>query len=46
MVEPSAYNPVSGETFFLLSDQSYSSDEVAQVRFEAPGRDYRRYLME
>lgn len=46
MVEPSAYNPVSGETFFLLSDQSYSSDEVAQVRLEAPGRDYRRYLME
>lgn len=42
----SGYTPVSGESFFLLSDQSYGSDEVAQVRLEAPGRDYRRYLME
>ncbi|MES2820699.1 MAG: alpha-2-macroglobulin [Pseudomonadota bacterium] len=45
-VEASHYQPVSGESFFLLADSSFASDEVAQVRLEAPGRDYRRYSME
>ncbi|PAU64439.1 hypothetical protein BZL41_10020 [Pseudomonas sp. PIC25] len=45
-VEPSYYTPVSGESFFLLADSSFAADEVAQVRLEAPGRDYRRYSME
>jgi len=42
----SNYTPVSGESFFLLADSSFATDEVAQVRLEAPGRDYRRYRME
>ncbi|MET1079227.1 MAG: alpha-2-macroglobulin [Pseudomonas sp.] len=45
-VERSYYQPISGESFFLLADSSFASDEVAQVRLEAPGRDYRRYSME
>ncbi|WP_236032478.1 alpha-2-macroglobulin family protein [Pseudomonas schmalbachii] len=45
-VEPSNYTPMAGESFFLLADSSFASDEVAQVRLEAPGRDYRRYRME
>ncbi|WP_447589367.1 alpha-2-macroglobulin family protein [Aquipseudomonas campi] len=45
-VEPSGYSPMSGESFFLLADSSFATDEVAQVRLEAPGRDYRRYRME
>lgn len=45
-VEPSGYAPVAGQSFFLLADASFASDEVAQVRLEAPGRDYRRYMME
>ncbi|MCY1260279.1 MG2 domain protein [compost metagenome] len=45
-MEPSNYSPMAGESFFLLADSSYASDEVAQVRLEAPGRDYRRYRME
>ncbi|WP_421548957.1 alpha-2-macroglobulin family protein [Pseudomonas sp. QD4] len=42
----SNYAPVSGESFFLLADSSFASDEQAMVRLEAPGRDYRRYRME
>lgn len=45
-VSSSNYSAVSGEQFFLLSDSSFSSDEPAKVRLEAPGRDYRRYSME
>lgn len=45
-VPASNYTPMSGESFFLLSDSSYATDEVAKVRLEAPGRDYRRYRME
>lgn len=41
----SSYAP-SSESFFLLSDSSFSSSEEAKVRLEAPGRDYRRYRME
>lgn len=42
----SGYAPMDGNSFFLLADESFASDEVARVRLEAPGRDYRRYLME
>ena len=45
-VEPSGYTPVAGESFFLLADSSFASDEQAVVRLEAPGRDYRRFRME
>jgi alpha-2-macroglobulin len=45
-VEPSGYTPVPGESFFLLADSSFASDEQARVRLEAPGRDYRRFRME
>ena len=45
-VAPSGYTPVAGESFFLLADSSFASDEQAMVRLEAPGRDYRRFRME
>lgn len=45
-VPSSGYTPLAGESFFLLSDSSFAADEVAKVRLEAPGRDYRRYRME
>ncbi|MFV3416379.1 alpha-2-macroglobulin family protein [Pseudomonas nitroreducens] len=45
-VPASGYSPMAGESFFLLADSSFASDEVAKVRLEAPGRDYRRYRME
>ncbi|OPK08518.1 alpha-2-macroglobulin [Pseudomonas sp. VI4.1] len=45
-VEPSGYKPVAGESFFLLADSRFASDEQAMVRLEAPGRDYRRFRME
>lgn len=45
-VNGSGYSPVNGDQFFLLSDSSFSSEEQAKVRLEAPGRDYRRYSME
>lgn len=45
-VRPSDYTPLSGESFFLLADSSFASDEQAMVRLEAPGRDYRRFRME
>lgn len=44
--EAGAYRPEPGEQFFLLADSSFGSDETARVRLEAPGRDYRRYVME
>ena len=44
-VPASNYTPMAGESFFLLADSSFASDEVAKVRLEAPGRDYRRYRM-
>lgn len=43
---PARYAPEPGEQFFLLADSSFGSDETARVRLEAPGRDYRRYVME
>ncbi len=42
---PSGYSPAD-ESFFLLSDSSFTSEESARVRLEAPGRDYRRFRME
>jgi len=45
-VPSSGYTQLQGEPFFLLADSSYGSDEVAKVRLEAPGRDYRRFNME
>ncbi|CDF85918.1 UPF0192 protein [Pseudomonas knackmussii B13] len=45
-VPASNYTPMSGESFFLLADSSFATDEVAKVRLEAPGRDSRRYRME
>ena len=41
-----AATPMAGESFFLLADSSFATDEEARVRLEAPGRDYRRYRME
>jgi uncharacterized protein YfaS (alpha-2-macroglobulin family) len=35
---------VDGQPFFLLSDASFGSDQPAQVRLEAPGRDYKDAL--
>ncbi|MFN3987551.1 MAG: alpha-2-macroglobulin family protein [Rhodocyclaceae bacterium] len=45
-VPASGYVAVRGEQFFLLADRAFASDEPAQVRLEAPGRDYRRFAME
>ncbi len=45
-VPSSGYTQLQGEPFFLLADSSFGSDEVAKVRLEAPGRDYRRFNME
>ncbi|HDC1789070.1 TPA: alpha-2-macroglobulin family protein [Salmonella enterica] len=41
----SGYQSV-GDTFFLLADSSFTSQEVAKVRLEAPGRDMRRFNTE
>ncbi|MGE8165245.1 alpha-2-macroglobulin family protein [Paraburkholderia sp. NPDC080076] len=35
---------VDGQPFFLLSDASFGSDQLAQVRLEAPGRDFKDAL--
>jgi uncharacterized protein YfaS (alpha-2-macroglobulin family) len=35
---------VDGQPFFLLSDASFGSDQVAQVRLEAPGREFKDTL--
>ncbi|CBL45959.1 Conserved hypothetical protein [gamma proteobacterium HdN1] len=45
-IPDSNYQAQQGEAFFLLSDTTFSSDEIAKVRLEAPGRDHRRYSME
>ncbi|MFX1764726.1 alpha-2-macroglobulin [Paraburkholderia sp. A1RI-2L] len=43
---PSGYDSqvVQGQPFFLLSDASYGSDQLAQVRLEAPGREFQSEL--
>ncbi|ABU75608.1 alpha-2-macroglobulin family protein [Cronobacter sakazakii] len=38
----SGYQPV-GDTFFLLADSSFTSQEIAKVRLEAPGRYAQRF---
>jgi alpha-2-macroglobulin len=45
-VPASGYRVTPGEAFFLLSDRSFGSEEVASVRLEAPGRDQRRLEIE
>ncbi|WP_370687493.1 hypothetical protein, partial [Paraburkholderia caledonica] len=35
---------VDGQPFFLLSDASFGSNQLAQVRLEAPGRDFKDAL--
>ena len=45
-VPASDYAPLAGGSFFLLADSSFATDEQAMVRLEAPGRDYRRFLLE
>lgn len=35
---------VDGQPFFLLSDASFASNQLAQVRLEAPGRDFKDAL--
>ncbi|MGN8135722.1 alpha-2-macroglobulin family protein [Paraburkholderia sp. 22099] len=39
-----ASQKVDGQPFFLLSDASFGSDQLAQVRLEAPGRDFKDAL--
>ncbi|WP_287184164.1 alpha-2-macroglobulin [Paraburkholderia sp.] len=43
---PSGYDTqvVNGQPFFLLSDKSFGADQVAQVRLEAPGREFKAEL--
>lgn len=36
----------TGDTFFLLADSSFTSQEMAKVRLEAPGRDRQRFNTE
>lgn len=43
-VPSSGYSAFQGQPFFLLSDASYGSDQTAQVRLEAPGREYKSEL--
>lgn len=43
-VPASGYAPIAGEPFFLLSDATFGSDEVAQVRIEVPGAQQRGEL--
>ncbi len=38
-IEPSGYEPLEGERFFLLTDAGFTSDEQAAVRLEAPSRE-------
>ncbi|HEY0296541.1 MAG TPA: alpha-2-macroglobulin [Bordetella sp.] len=44
--QPSGYGDqvVRGQPFFLLSDASFGSDQVAQVRLEAPGEEFQSEL--
>lgn len=44
--EASNYTPFKGEPFFLLSDATYGSGDVARVRLEVPGRDSARARLE
>ncbi|MGE8330696.1 MAG: MG2 domain-containing protein, partial [Paraburkholderia nemoris] len=39
-----ASQKVDGQPFFLLSDASFGSDQLAQVRLEAPGREFKDAL--
>ncbi|CAM2175562.1 Alpha-2-macroglobulin [Paraburkholderia sacchari] len=43
---PSGYDSqvVQGQPFFLLSDASYGGNQLAQVRLEAPGREFQSEL--
>ncbi|MFD1561944.1 alpha-2-macroglobulin [Paraburkholderia silviterrae] len=43
---PSGYDSqvVRGQPFFLLSDASFGSNQLAQVRLEAPGREFQSEL--
>ena len=43
---PSGYDSqvVQGQPFFLLSDASFGSNQLAQVRLEAPGREFQSEL--
>jgi uncharacterized protein YfaS (alpha-2-macroglobulin family) len=43
---PSNYVPFKGAPFFLLSDTTYGSADVARVRLEVPGRDAARANLE
>lgn len=43
---PSNHTTFRGEPFFLLSDTSYGSADVARVRLEVPGRDAARAGLE
>lgn len=43
-VPVSNYTPLSGSSFYLLSDSSYGSDEEARVRIEANARE--QYYLE
>lgn len=43
---PSSGYQQTGDTFFLLADSSFTSQEVAKIRLEAPGRDTRRFNTE
>lgn len=43
---PSNYQPFNGAPFFLLSDASYGSMDVAKVRLEVPERDAARASLE
>jgi uncharacterized protein YfaS (alpha-2-macroglobulin family) len=43
---PASHYAIPKQSFFLLSDSTFGSDEVAKVRLEAPGRDYRRFEAE
>lgn len=44
--QPSNYTAFKGEPFFLLSDATYGSADVARVRLEVPGRDAARANLE
>lgn len=43
---PSNYEPFKGAPFFVLSDTSYGSADVARVRLEVPERDAARAGLE
>ena len=44
--QPSGYTPFKGDPFFLLSDATYGSNDMARVRLEVPGRDMGRANLE